>query len=96
MIGIPEWSIGVGVIILCLAVGQVIVRVLTSRIARPEPRFRIVDPAARGQVLEDVQARMGELDQLTHRVGELEERVDFTERLLAKQREGQRLGPPQE
>lgn len=96
MFGIPEWSIGVGVIILSVAVGQVMVRVFTSRIARPERHFRVVDPTGRGQVLEDVQARMGELDQLTQRVGELEERVDFTERLLDKQREGQRLGPPHE
>ena len=96
MFGIPEWSIGFGVIILCVAVGQVIVRVLTSRIARPERHFRVMDPTGRGQVLEEVQARMGELDQLTQRVSELEERVDFTERLLAKQREGQRLEPPHE
>jgi len=27
-------------------------------------------------------------------VAELAERVDFTERLLAKNREGERLGPP--
>lgn len=30
----------------------------------------------------------GELDMLTRRVAELEERVDFAERLLAQQREG--------
>ena len=34
------------------------------------------------------------LDQLRHEVAELAERVDFTERLLAKQREGERLAPP--
>jgi tetrahydromethanopterin S-methyltransferase subunit G len=44
-------------------------------------------------VLEDVEARLGELDQLKQRMSELEERVDFAERLLAKQREGLRLGP---
>jgi hypothetical protein len=33
------------------------------------------------------------LEQLRHEVAELAERVDFTERLLAKQREGERLGP---
>jgi hypothetical protein len=96
MFAIPEWSIGVGVIIMSVAVGQVVVRVLTSRIARPERHLRALDPTAHGQALEDVQARMGDLDQLTQRVGELEERVDFTERLLAKQREGPRLGPPHE
>ena len=34
------------------------------------------------------------LEQLRHEVAELAERVDFTERLLAKQREGERLAPP--
>lgn len=36
-----------------------------------------------------------ELQQLRHEVGELAERVDFTERLLSKQREAARLGPSQ-
>ena len=47
------------------------------------------------QTLEDLETRFGELDELKQRMGELEERVDFAERLLAKQRDGQRLGPPQ-
>jgi hypothetical protein len=37
----------------------------------------------------------GELQLLRHEVGELAERVDFAERLLSKQREAARLGPPQ-
>jgi Tfp pilus assembly protein PilO len=40
---------------------------------------------------EDVQARLAELDDLRQRVVELEERVDFAERLLAKQREAEPL-----
>jgi len=36
----------------------------------------------------------GELHQLRQEIGELAERVDFTERLLSKQREAARLGPP--
>lgn len=47
------------------------------------------------QMLEDLQIRLGELDELKQQVYEIEDRVDFAERLLAKQREGQRLGPPQ-
>jgi hypothetical protein len=31
---------------------------------------------------------------MRRRLAELEERVDFTERLLAKQRDGARLAPP--
>ena len=38
---------------------------------------------------------LGELNSLRHEVGELSERVDFTERLLSKQREAARLGPAQ-
>lgn len=34
------------------------------------------------------------VDDLRREVAELAERVDFTERLLAKQREAERLGPP--
>ncbi|MBI4500483.1 MAG: hypothetical protein HY700_04915 [Gemmatimonadetes bacterium] len=85
--------IGIGGIILIAAAAIVMVRFLTSKIKQHEPKSRAVDPAERGHVLEDVQVRLGELDQLRQRVSELEERVDFTERLLTKQREEPRLGP---
>lgn len=35
-----------------------------------------------------------EVEQLRHRLAEVEERLDFTERLLAKNREAERLAPP--
>jgi hypothetical protein len=41
------------------------------------------DPALRTD-LEQMQTKLGEVDLLQHRVSELEERVDFTERLLAQ------------
>ena len=72
------------------------VRLLSSKITQRELESRGRDQAERDHLLEDVQVRLGELDQLKERIGELEERVDFTERLLTKQREGQRLGPPQD
>jgi hypothetical protein len=37
---------------------------------------------------------LDELQQLRQQVGDLAERVDFTERLIARQREGERLAPP--
>ncbi|HEX4600515.1 MAG TPA: hypothetical protein VH116_03900 [Gemmatimonadales bacterium] len=46
------------------------------------------------QTLADLETRLGALTDLQRRVAELEERVDFAERVLAQQREGQRLGPP--
>ena len=48
------------------------------------------DPALRADV-EQVHARLAEMDTLQARVSELEERVDFTERLLAQNREPDRL-----
>jgi hypothetical protein len=86
--------IGFGAIILFVAAGIVMVRFFTSKIAQPQPKSGVMDQAERDQVLADVQVRLDELDQLKHRVSELEERVDFAERLLAKPREG--LGPPQD
>ena len=53
-----------------------------------------MDPTDNAQALEDVQARLLELDQLKQRVSELEERLDFAERMLASHRDAQRLGPP--
>lgn len=88
--------IGIGAIILFVAAGIVMVRLLTSKFAQPELKSRVLDPTERDQVLEDVQVRLGELDQLKQRISELEERVDFAERLLARQREGLRLGPSQD
>src|SRR5918911_215598 len=46
------------------------------------------DPALRADV-EHLQARLGEVDTLQQRVAELEERVDFTERLLAQSHDSQ-------
>ena len=37
---------------------------------------------------------LDELQQMRQQVGELADRLDFAERLLAKQREGERLAPP--
>jgi len=37
---------------------------------------------------------LGELQQLRHEVTDLSERVDFAERLLAKQRDAGQLAPP--
>jgi hypothetical protein len=48
------------------------------------------DPALQSDV-EQLHTRLGEIDALQARVAELEERVDFTERLLAQNREPDRL-----
>ncbi len=47
-------------------------------------------PASRAR-LEELEERLVELDQVHDRVAELEERLDFAERLLGQQREQERL-----
>lgn len=54
-------------------------------------------PAAGGMTsgevrLAELDAQAEELHELRHRVGELEERLDFTERMLARQHEPEQLG----
>jgi hypothetical protein len=94
MFGLPMEIVGpvlgIGSIIAFVVAGIVIVRFAGSRLSPRVPRD--LDQSARDQLLEDLQARVEELGHLTQRVGELEERVDFAERLLAMQREAPRLG----
>jgi predicted nuclease with TOPRIM domain len=51
---------------------------------------------ARERLSEELEARLGELDQVKRRLGELEERVDLAERMLAQQRDVGRLPPPKD
>jgi len=93
MFGVPGeifWpTVAFGAIILLVLGGVVLLRFL------PQPKSRVVNQPER-QALEDLQVRLGQLDQLQQRLSELEERVDFAERIIAKQREGERLGPPKD
>ncbi len=82
------WAIGVGIIIIALSLSKAVpalVRAVADRIAD-----RRVAPAAGTLASPAPQL----LDDLQRRVAELEERVDFAERLLAKQREAERLAKP--
>jgi hypothetical protein len=88
MFGLPEWAVGVGGILILVTVLQVVY----VRLVPPEYRRR----RWKGEPLQasdDMQSRLAELEDVKQRLGELEERVDFAERLLAKQREAGRLGP---
>jgi len=49
--------------------------------------------AVRSELLEHKEAPEQELEAVRRELAELAERVDFAERLLAKGREGQRIGP---
>jgi len=48
-------------------------------------------PQALSLELEQLRARLADVETMTHRVAELEERVDFAERLLAQKRDHERL-----
>jgi hypothetical protein len=78
---IPEWAIGVAVIVFAVAFAQIVVGKLRASVRTP--------PASD----DDGELRQA-LDAMQNRLGELEERLDFTERLLTKHREADQLEPP--
>lgn len=84
MLIIPSWAIGVGFIVIVVATAQVVVRRLVGRTSRGGQNPAESEVASLTQALDHVQ----------HRLAELEERVDFAERLLAKERAGERIAPP--
>ncbi len=97
MLGIPGWAIGVGLIMAIIGVTQIVGRLIAPESGQRGGKLRkirFMDPTEHAQALEDVESRLLELDQLKQRVNELEERLDFAERMLAAQRDAQRLGPP--
>ena len=77
---IPSWALGAAVILIAIQVGRAI-----SRKARQRQRGETASDEEVGELREA-------LDAMQHRVAELEERVDFAERLLAKQRDADKLG----
>jgi hypothetical protein len=93
MFGIPGevfWpTVAVGAIIVLVSGLVGLLRLL------PQRKSRVVHQPDR-EALEDLQSRLGQLDQFQERLGELEQRVDFAERILAKQRESERLSQPHE
>ncbi len=79
---IPEWAIGGAVLIFAVAVAQIVVVKLRASVRRL--------PASDEEIGELREAFAA----MQNRMGEMEERLDFTERLLAQYREADRLGPP--
>ena len=71
MFEIPVWAVGVGFIILTVGVAQVLVRRLLPADRLPRLRASKRDLA---EMSEEVQRRLGELDDMRNRLGELEER----------------------
>jgi tetrahydromethanopterin S-methyltransferase subunit G len=92
MFGIPEWAVGVAVIITAAFAGiGLMVRILPPKMRHPRPQELAQDQQER---LEDLERRLGEVEHVQSRLAEIEERLDFTERLLATRRDADRLSPP--
>lgn len=70
----------------CTIVLWPLMRAIARRIEGRGP----ASPALQADV-DHLRARIAEVDVLQHRVAELEERLDFAERLLAQKREPERL-----
>ena len=98
---IPEWAIGVGFIIVMISLG----RALAGRFGPADPlpgrkasrrelAQMVGDLPRRLAEIEDLQRRVSELEDAHARLAEVEERLDFAERLLAKQRDVERVAPP--
>ena len=80
------WPVfGFGAIISFVVAGIVAIRLVNHKLRQAQLRS--------GEGLDEVQARLAELDHLNQRINELEERVDFTERLLATRNEEPRQLP---
>jgi hypothetical protein len=72
------------IVLLSLIAATVILWPIMRALARRLEGKAAADPALRAEV-EQLHHRLGEVDSLQLRVTELEERIDFTERLLAQQ-----------
>lgn len=103
--GIPEWALGVGVIIIAVSIAKSLAFAISPGHAEERKRLRGHGRKAslrelsqelddiRGKVggTEDLQRRLDELEDMQRRLSEVEERLDFAERLLTKQRDVERL-----
>jgi hypothetical protein len=82
----PAWAFGIAFIILAISVRKALPRLLRSIAERQSDRGPLEAHSAASEEA---------LEELRGRVSELEERVDFAERLLSKQRDLERLAPPE-
>ena len=81
-----SWGIAVGILVIAGSVGKALAALLRAHAARINSGLPDKEDPQLGQTLEDLQRRLGEI----------EERMDFTERLLSQQRGGEKLGPPRD
>src|SRR5436189_6438509 len=99
-----EWAPAVGIIGLALVIGATLVlsgpvgKALAEWIrgwSKTDEQWLAFKAAKQGVTLGgDPERLRAEMDELRHRLTEVEERLDFTERLLSKTRDSERLAPP--
>ena len=94
---IPSWAIGIALVVFISAIVKGVGRGGGGR--EKFSKFRgSEDHERRIADLEDshrqLAAGSGDTAELERRLAELEERLDFAERMLAKKNDAERLGPP--
>jgi hypothetical protein len=101
MFGIPDWAVGVGFIIMAVSIAKALAgrfgppdRLRGARGSRRDLAHALEDLQKRVGGSEDVQTRLDALEDMQRRLADVEERLDFAERMLAKQRDVERIEPP--
>jgi hypothetical protein len=100
MFGIPDWAVGVGFIMLAISIAKAIAGRIgpPDRLGRPRGSRRdlaqAIDDLQKRVGGTDVQTRLDGLEDVQRRLADVEERLDFAERMLAKQRDAERVAPP--
>lgn len=96
MFGIPSWAIGVIAIMAGIGLVQVLVRAATKALGLPPHWGQSRGRTVIGMTLPAAESgeHVASIDDLQRRVGELEERLDFAERMLAQHRDAAQLNPP--
>jgi hypothetical protein len=86
----PENLLVAGMLLAAMVlVGKLLIPIAHAYARRVEGK---AGGAEQSRELAELEVRVRELEIRESRVAELEERLDFTERLLAQQRDGARLG----
>ncbi|HEX4599842.1 MAG TPA: hypothetical protein VH116_00510 [Gemmatimonadales bacterium] len=102
MIPIIAGGLGIGLLVGAIVIAATVAEALKQTLpgllnARARRRAGAsgspFDSAEQAALLDELQGRLGDVDAMQRRLAEVEERLDFAERLLAQQRQVDRVGP---